>query len=151
MQYASITSLKQSVNIMEIMLNMRNLETLRRRMKQEEKFERKNTLVIDLETVFLAKIDLKDEHDLSMLMGKNGKNFVFVRKNVQKMEECNDLFCSKKLIDGCCPCNLNVYNIRPYSFEIISALLPFYEMIASSNLPSNEILQIVNHFEKILN
>jgi hypothetical protein len=88
-----------------------------------------------------------------MLMGQlNLDNYyIIVKKNVIEPEKCRIHHCTKKKIVGCCPCNLKVYNIRPYSLEIIGALLPFYEMIAISCMPTSELIQIVNHFENVLN
>lgn len=44
-----------------------------------------------------------------------------------------------------------MYKIRPYTFEIIRAIQPFFEIIAISDLAYNELEQIIDHIEIVLN
>lgn len=46
---------------------------------------------------------------------------------------------------------MTVYNVRPYTFEIIIALEPFFELVAISNVQIKEISKIIDFLEKILN
>ena len=38
-----------------------------------------------------------------------------------------------------CMCFKVIYKIRPYTLDLIRAIQPFFEMIAISNMPYNEI------------
>ena len=44
-----------------------------------------------------------------------------------------------------------LYQVRPYVYEILRALQPFFEMIALSNMSNYELEQIIDHMEAILN
>ena len=41
--------------------------------------------------------------------------------------------------------------IRPYTFYLLLAIQPFFEIIAISKIPYGEILQIIDFLEDILN
>lgn len=41
--------------------------------------------------------------------------------------------------------------IRPFSFQLLLAIQPFYEIIGISNIPYGELMQIVDYFEDLLN
>jgi hypothetical protein len=59
--------------------------------------------------------------------------------------------CLLKKQDKLCDCDLEIYQIRPYTFEILRAIQPFFEMIAMSYLPYNELEQIIDYIELMLN
>ena len=48
-------------------------------------------------------------------------------------------------------CDKTVYQIRPYTFEILRAIQPFFEIVATSNLHYDELDQIIEHIECVLN
>ena len=50
-----------------------------------------------------------------------------------------------------CLCGFTLYKVRPYVYEILRALQPFFEIIALSNMPHYELEQIVDHIESVLN
>ena len=65
-------------------------------------------------------------------------------------EESKDEQCPKK---NCCKLGQNsklclcykvIFKIRPYTLDMIRAIQPFFEMIAISNMPYNEIEQIID-------
>jgi hypothetical protein len=41
--------------------------------------------------------------------------------------------------------------IRPYTFEMLRAIQPFFELIAYSRLPMAVLESIISHIEKVLN
>ena len=113
------------------------------------------TLCIDLENVFLARIDLNDKHDAQRFetCQEIEKNFIILKKEgIINPAKCTDpKNCSKRIFAEYCACNLKVYNIRPHTFEIIGAIRPFFEMVALSSLSFKEVQFVVEHLEKILN
>jgi len=41
--------------------------------------------------------------------------------------------------------------IRPYTFEILRAIQPFFEIVGMTNMPYNELEQIIDFIELMLN
>jgi hypothetical protein len=66
-------------------------------------------------------------------------------------EESKANCCSLGDQNKLCLCNHSLYQIRPYTFIILMAIQPFFELIAVSYLPNYELEQIVNHIEDVLN
>jgi hypothetical protein len=64
MQYANLLNLKKKMNLVQEITKQKNFEVLQDQLKQEREYNSKFTLCIDLENVFLAKIDLYDENDV---------------------------------------------------------------------------------------
>lgn len=97
--------------------------------------------------MFLSKIDLDNPNDLKKLYDcpDIDKEYIIVRKTHKStsdefLKECSDPACLKReKINDVCSCKLNIYNIRPYSFEIIGAIHPFFEIVGISKLPIEEI------------
>lgn len=50
-----------------------------------------------------------------------------------------------------CTCEYAIYKIRPYAFDILRAIQPFFELVGISNIPHYELEQIVDHIESVLN
>ena len=44
-----------------------------------------------------------------------------------------------------------MFKIRPYTFEFLSAIQPFYEIMATSNLDYTQLSFIIDYLENILN
>ena len=63
------------------------------------------------------------------------------------VKDCCSIGKKRKL----CMCSKTIYQIRPYVFEILRALQPFFEIIALSNMPNYELEQIIDHIEVVLN
>ena len=109
-------------------------------------------MCIDIENVFLAKLDLHDDKDFENFIKceEPARNFIVIEN--KDFSSCSDKSkCRNKKINGKCPCEIKVYNIRPYTFEIIGALQQFFEIVAIAFLPYSDISHIIDHFEKILN
>jgi len=50
-----------------------------------------------------------------------------------------------------CSCQFNFYKIRPYTFELLNAIHPFFEVIAISKMPFPELVSIIDQIEDVLN
>ena len=61
------------------------------------------------------------------------------------------MFCKRPKFGQVCVCKMMIYQIRPYTFEFLSAIQPFYEIMAISNIEFTELKFIVEHIENILN
>ena len=46
---------------------------------------------------------------------------------------------------------IDVYMVRPYTYEFLRAVEPFFELIVFSNLKKKDLEQLVTAIEKILN
>ena len=55
----------------------------------------------------------------------------------ESKEQAKPTCCSIGKLGKLCLCNKILYKIRPYSFDLIRAIQPFFEMIAISNLAYN--------------
>ena len=44
-----------------------------------------------------------------------------------------------------------MYQIRPYTFQFLNAIQPFYEIVAISNIDIKKIEIILDHLETVLN
>ena len=50
-----------------------------------------------------------------------------------------------------CICDVNIFQIRPYTYEMLRAIQPFFEIVATSFLPYNQIDFIIEFIETVLN
>ena len=50
-----------------------------------------------------------------------------------------------------CICTKEIYQIRPYTFEILRSLQPFFEIVATSSMPYSYMEQIIDYIEIMLN
>ena len=64
-----------------------------------------------------------------------------------QIKECCNMGKQGKL----CTCQYDIYQIRPYTFEILRAIQPFFEIIALSNSTYYILEQILDQIELILN
>ena len=67
-----------------------------------------------------------------------------------KDEEDNDICCEHKGTDKCI-CDLLVYLVRPYTYEILRAIQPFFEIVVFSKLHHKVLEHIIDHIESVLN
>ena len=143
--------LKESINPHHLRMMSNNLGK-----KQGNHY--KASLVIDVANVFLAKLTLEEYKHLVEVEKMDNKNtsFIIVNIHAKKNQKCPYKKKCARLEENQgrkmgCPCTVQVYQIRPYTLQIIGALSPFYELIAMSCLPKQDVIQIVNHLEKLLN
>ena len=62
-----------------------------------------------------------------------------------------DYCCKLNKFDRNCACDRIIYQVRPYTYEILRAIQPFFEMVATSNLPHYLLENIIEHMEHVLN
>ena len=48
-------------------------------------------------------------------------------------------------------CECILYKIRPYTFDLLESIQPYFEMIITSNLPHIHLKHIANHLQIVLN
>ena len=107
------------------MLQFKNFQKLQREISQDEIFRGMQTIVIDIENTLVAQIELKSKEELEGL--KELENFqqnYIVINHVKKKECCGSA--------PDCLCNIIVYKIRPYTFDIMAAMQPFFEIVVFS-------------------
>ena len=146
--------MKKKVDIVSEITQQEQYESLKNQLKRDWRMKNKLTLCIDIENVLLAKLDLNDENDVQKLYSYKDliRNFIIIRKDgVGDPKECSVDTCSKRIIKGYCVCKLMAFNIRPHSFELVGAIQPFFEVVATSHFTFRELKQIVDQIEKVLN
>ena len=143
MQFANYLILKKNVDIITEISKQEQYETLKNQLGRDWRIKKsKLTLCIDIEKVLLAKLDLNDENDVNRINGYKdfSYNFIIIRKDgVVDPKECDQETCSKRIIKGHCVCKLMAFNIRPHSFELIGAIQPFFEVVATSHFTFREL------------
>jgi hypothetical protein len=147
MEQATLLKQKKRGSLKQMLLAGKNIETLSEKLKQDPKYRKKLTMIIDLENVFLDKIDLYDPNDYDKFSHSQSisEEYIILKKtDVENPKECRKDGCPGKIIGGFCLCHLIVYNIRPHTFQIIGAMKPFFEMIAISNLPFKYLKRIID-------
>ena len=96
----------------------------------------------------MNKENLKELIENYDIQGNSSKSFN--RKSFA--DQIQDQSCCQLASEGrLCICERDIYHIRPYTFEIMRALQPFFEIIGMSNLPYFELEQIIDHIELVLN
>lgn len=106
-------------------------------------------LCFDIENVFLAEIDPSDKNETRMLddCTNVAKHFIVVKRKGYNNIKCKPNCMS----DGLCACKIRIFNIRPYTHEILNGLHPFFELIGLLNMPKYEMNQVIKQLEKYLN
>jgi uncharacterized protein YutD len=108
-------------------------------------------------------IEVKNKEELDQI--KEYENFhndyIIIKKNVGKKSKKDkkaskqeddepDVCCEYKGSDRCI-CDLLVYLVRPYTYEILRAIQPFFEIVVFSKLHHKILEHIIDHIESILN
>jgi hypothetical protein len=89
----------------------------------------------------------KDDLDQIKTNENYKENYIIIKKVTKKENE----FCCIYQGTSDCVCNLIVYKIRPYTFELLRALQPFFEIIVFSQMYHKIVEYIIDHIEGILN
>lgn len=74
------------------------------------------------------------------------RDYISMRLNLKQ-----DGVCCKKEGTSECFCHVYIYKIRPYTYEFLRAIQPFFEVIIFSNMHYKLIEGICNHIEEVLN
>jgi hypothetical protein len=99
--------------------------------------------------VLVTLLDIKTSEELEAIkkLDNFASDYILIDSS-EHIKKNKDLKCCDKDI---CLCHIFVYLIRPYTFEILRALQPFFELIAYSKMPLFVLEAIINHIEKVLN
>lgn len=103
--------------------------------------------------MFLDELNPCNEDELEFIQRKGqAKDKEMIVVNLKKEKEKHSPTCTKPkfLGDKCC-CGLKFYRVRPYTFQFLSVIQQFYEIIGMAELSFKELNQIVEHFEMYLN
>lgn len=96
----------------------------------------------------VTRIDVKNTQELREIRqsAEFDLNYVIVSKKERNVKNCCDLADTEE-----CICALHVFRIRPYTFEFLRAIQPFFEIVVFSNMHYKIIESICNHLEDVLN
>ena len=111
---------------------MKNYPNIKKISKEIGIDSQKQSLIIDVENTIVYRIDINNSIELQEL-----------RKN----HDYKNNYIEVKLS----PTKIQVYEIRPYVYEFLRAIEPFFEIIVYSCLHHKILEQIVDHLEEILN
>lgn len=134
---------------------MPNIQVISSQLKQESCFKNKFTLCIDIEHTFLTELNPQNMDDLSLIKYKieDKEELLVVKKYVKKSKSklkaiiCTNNHCSRNQ----CYCKHKYFLVRPYTYELLSAIQPFFEIIGISKMHYEEINQVITLIEKHLN
>ena len=123
------------------------------------------TVIIDIEHTFVTLIEIKNKEELDAIKEYDNfhSDYIVIKKNVGKKSKKDKKSNSKEKVidepDFCCEhkgtdrciCDLMVYLVRPYTYEILRAIQPFFEIVVFSKLHHKILEHIIDHIESILN
>lgn len=143
------------------MIEFKNFKKLQKEIKQDEVYRGLQTVIIDIENTFVTLIDIKNKEELDLIREYENfhSDYIIIKKNVGKKSKKDmskqsneevDLCCEHKGTDRCI-CDLMVYLVRPYTYEILRAIQPFFEIVVFSKLHHKILEHIIDHIESILN
>ena len=153
-QYHNVCKLNEKLDIAKYLMKMPNYPNWKQNLGQEKQFFKKFTLCIDIECVFLKRLDAEDHIEIERIERiKEWKQqfIVFKSSSMEQKNQCVGVECKKPKIGSVCVCKMKVYKIRPYTLEILSAIQPFFEIVAISKMHFNQLKFIIDHLEKLLN
>ena len=81
-------------------------------------------------------------------MMENYKDEYIIIKKVTKKD--GDFCCIYQGTSECV-CHILAYKIRPYAFELLRALQPFFEIIVFSQMYHKIVEYVIDHIEGVLN
>ena len=119
-------------NLEEVMLTQKNLDKLSEKLRFNKSVNgNKRTIILDIENTLVTQIEIQSEHELKELrkMENYSKNYIEIRDSK----------------------SLQVFMVRPYTFEFIRAIEPFFEIVIYSHMHYQVIEQICSQLEEILN
>ena len=114
----------------------------------------------------MTLIEIKNKEELDAIKEYDNfhSDYIVIKKNVGKKSKKDkknpskekpisdepDFCCEFKGTDRCI-CDLMVYLVRPYTYEILRAIQPFFEIVVFSKLHHKILEHIIDHIESILN
>lgn len=119
-------------------------------------------MVIDIENTLVTLIDIRNKQELDSI--KSNENFevdYIIMKKQQKAKSkkekeksrsnSRDVNCCEHKDTDSCICEVLVYQVRPYTYEFLRAIQPFFEIVVFSRLHHRELEFIIDHIESVLN
>lgn len=99
---------------------------------------------MDIENTLVSRIELKNKTELVNIKANPDykKEYVVVKAKDKKSKGC----CEHENTSDCV-CDVFVYKIRPYTFEFLRAIQPFFEILIFSKMHPNILLNVCNHLE----
>ena len=92
-----------------------------------------------MESVFLTEIYVQDENDLELIENTTNKDKELIIVERSDKDACINTECSLPRVGKHCICQLRFFLVRPYTYELLSAIQPFFEIIGISHLPFKEL------------
>ena len=147
------------------MLEFTNFKKLQKEIKQDEVYRGLQTIIIDIENTLVTLIDVKNKHELDQIKEQENFNsdYIIIKKNVSKRVKKDkkgnkiiepdvqeEICCELKGTEDCL-CDLLVYQVRPYTYEILRAIQPFFEIVVFSKIHHKILEYIIDHIESVLN
>lgn len=148
--YSLLLKMLKKMDILKHFESTPNFVKQQNEVVKEALFKKKFTIVFDIMNVFLTELYIQNEDDLELVeqIENKDKNLIVIKKHLAFCDEEN---CIHPKINNECISKLRIFLVRPYTHELISAIYPFFELIAYSNLPFTEISQILDTIEGYLN
>jgi hypothetical protein len=134
MMNIELSKIREKYDIEKMMLEFKNFKKLQKEIKQDEVYRGLQTVIIDIENTFVTLIEVKNKEELDII--KEYENFhsdyIIIKKNVSKKSKKekskgksddieSDICCEFKGSERCI-CDLLVYLVRPYTYEILRAI-----------------------------
>lgn len=85
-------------------------------------------------------------------MVARSSSLIYIRKNqsIKKSKidpetekDCLELDCPLKMKSSMCYCHMRFFKVRPYTFQFLNGIFPFYEFIGVADLPFKELDQVM--------
>ena len=132
MMNSEFKTILEQYDLEQQILDFPNFSRLQKEIAQEKIFKRTKTLVIDIENTLLTATEVLTKDDLEQIKQHENfkENYIVIKKIIKK--SADNEFCCIYQGTTDCVCNLIVFKIRPYTFELLRALQPFFEIIVFS-------------------
>ena len=116
---------------------------------RDDLLKHQKTIVIDIENTLVTKIDLKSLSDLNQMITR--ENFKDTHIVVDMKRFAPPKLCCLFKGSEQCICHTHVYKIRPYTYDLLRAVQPFYEIICCSKNQGHLLEKIIDHIEEVIN
>jgi hypothetical protein len=94
---------------------------------------------LDIDGIFVAKMDIKNRSEVESIERKESDDYIIV--DLEKKCDCPTE----------CICSVEVYKVRPYTYDFLRSLQPFYSVSCYTVLNKIRAEKIIIHIERVLN
>ena len=165
MMNIELQKIRETCDLEKLMLEFPNFKKLQKEIQQDEVYRGLQTIIIDIENTLVTQIDLRNKQELDQIREheKFESDYIIIQKNICKRQK-KDKKSSKReeakpKDEACCEyhgteeciCDLLVFQVRPYTYEILRAIQPFFEIVVFSKMHHKVLEFIIDHIESILN